>query len=160
MIRQSTGFMIFLALLVIIGNPQVISVAHAESAEREAAMVKNKDQKIRLSINGKEAIVILDNNSASKSFAAMMPLTLTFEDYNGTEKISYLPKKLDIANAPTSCEPKPGSFTYYAPWGNLAIFYRGFRRSEGLVPLGHFESGLELLAGQKGNFSVTIEIAD
>jgi hypothetical protein len=30
-----------------------------------------------------------------------------------------------------------GDITYYAPWGNLAIFYRDFGYSPGLVRLGH-----------------------
>ena len=49
-----------------------------------------------------------------------------------------------------------GDITYYAPWGNLAIFYRGFRYSPGLIRLGRIESGIEAF-GVSGSLNVTIE---
>ncbi|ELZ92649.1 cyclophilin-like fold protein [Haloferax sulfurifontis] len=36
-------------------------------------------------------------------------------------------------------DPEVGDITYYAPWGNLAIFYREFGYASGLVKLGHIE---------------------
>jgi hypothetical protein len=48
--------------------------------------------------------------------------------------------------------------TYYAPWGNLALFHKDFRYSEGLVRLGRIDSGIEALR-RKGPLKVTIEIA-
>ena len=49
----------------------------------------------------------------------------------------------------------------YAPWGNLAIFYRDYGFSRGLVPLGKLDSGgAEFFASQSGNFTVTIIRAD
>lgn len=116
--------------------------------------------KVRLLFNGQEAVVSLSDNPASRDFIALLPLTMTFEDYNRTEKISTLPRKLNINGAPSSCDPVVGSFTYYAPWGNLAIFYRDFRHSPGLVPLGQVESGLEELTAQPGEFTVHLEIMD
>lgn len=92
--------------------------------------------KVRLTSGGGEAIAVLDDTPASRDFLSMLPLELTFKDYNGTEKISYLPRKLATQGSPSSCTPEAGAFTYYAPWGNLALFYRGFRHSDGLVPLG------------------------
>ncbi|GAB7216701.1 cyclophilin-like fold protein [Dickeya oryzae] len=57
----------------------------------------------------------------------MLPLTLKLEDYAGTEKIAYLPRKLTTQGAPAGIDPDVGYLTYYAPWGNLAIFLSGFR---------------------------------
>ena len=42
----------------------------------------------------------------------MLPLELTFKDYNRTEKISYLPRKLSVQGSPSSCTPEAGAFTY------------------------------------------------
>ena len=50
-------------------------------------------------------------------------LRLTFEDYTGSEKISYLTQDLSTADAPANYDPQVGDVTLYEPWGNLAIFY-------------------------------------
>ena len=71
--------------------------------------------------------------------------------------IGYLPEKLKTAGSPTSCDPEAGTFAYYAPWGNLAIFYRDFRHSEGLVPLGSIRSGLPHLTDMPDGVSVYLE---
>lgn len=38
-----------------------------------------------------------------------------------------------------------GDIAYYAPWGNLAIFYRDFSYSTGLVKLGKLDSDVDAL---------------
>lgn len=124
-------------------------------------MKKNeKTLKMRFVLDGEEITVTMEDNPASRDFLSMLPLTLSFEDYNGTEKISYLPRKLNAQGAPSSCNPSAGSVAYYMPWGNLAIFYRDFRHSNGLVPLGKIEGGIEKLARKQGNFSISLESAD
>ncbi|WP_294705915.1 cyclophilin-like fold protein [uncultured Fusobacterium sp.] len=97
--------------------------------------------RIKFSFNNKEIIVLLEDNSASRSLLAQLPLEIKFENYGNTEKISYLPKKLDISEAPKSCTPQIYDLTYYSPWGNLAFFTEDFRYSNGLVPLGKIEIG-------------------
>lgn len=124
---------------------------------REITDEDGRQVKIRLSFGEAEATVIMDNHPACQDFLSLLPLTLTFEDYNGTENISYLPRKLKTQGSPSSCKPSVGTFAYYAPWGNLAIFYHDFRQSNGLVPLGQIVSGMEKLAGMHGDFSMRIE---
>lgn len=97
---------------------------------------------------------LLDNPTA-RDFAALLPLELTLEDYGKIEKIDDLPKKLTKEGAPAGYKPSAGDITYYAPWGNLAIFLRGFSHSSGLISLGKIDSGLELLA-QEGELAVVI----
>jgi hypothetical protein len=115
--------------------------------------------KIRLTLNGKAMTATLLDNATARDFLAMLPLTLTLEDYAQTEKISYLPRKLSTAGAPAGSDPSVGDITYYAPWGNLAIFYRDFGYSRGLVQLGRIDSGIEAL-NEPGTLKVTIERAD
>ena len=50
--------------------------------------------------------------------------------------------------------------TLYEPWGNLAIFYADAGSSSGLVPMGHVESGLELLATMDGEFEVSVAVME
>lgn len=114
-------------------------------------------ERIKFSFEEKEIVVLLRDNSAAKSLLEQLPLILKFENYGGTEKISYPPEKLDISKAPNNCTPSAGDLTYYAPWGNLAFFHKDYRNSDGLVPLGRIEYGIENLQEINGDFSVTVE---
>jgi hypothetical protein len=86
------------------------------------------------------------DNPTSRDFLTLIPLTLEFEDYAGTEKISYLPRKLSTQDAPSGSDASVGDFTLYSPWGNLAIFYKDFGYANGLIKLGKIESGVEKIA--------------
>jgi hypothetical protein len=97
------------------------------------------------------------DSKTTQDFIAMLPLTLTLEDYGGTEKISYLPGKLSTRGAPAGIDPAVGDITYYAPWGNLAIFHRDFVYSDGLVLLGRIDGGMTALS-LSGPINVTIEL--
>lgn len=119
-----------------------------------------EDVKIKLMFNNEEVIVNMYDNPTSRDFLTKLPLTITLEDYAGTEKISYLSKKLSTEEAPSGSDPSIGDFAYYAPWGNLAIYYKDFGYSNGLIKLGKIESGLENLETMKENFTVYIEIVD
>ena len=112
--------------------------------------------KLRMSFEGGEVLVNLYDTQAGRELVAMLPLTLPFEDYARAEKIACLPRKLS-SGAPPSTSPS-GDFTYYAPWGNLAVFYKGFGQASGLYILGAIESGKETLAGMNRDFAATIEL--
>lgn len=57
------------------------------------------------------------------------------DNYNGTEKINKLEKKLSTKDAPAGIDPSVGDIAYYAPWRNVAFFYKDFGYSRGLVKL-------------------------
>jgi len=115
--------------------------------------------KIRIQTDKNELTATLEDNATARDFVQLLPLDLTLSDYNRTEKISDLPKKLSTADAPPGIDPSVGDIAYYAPWGNLAIFYREFRYSGGLVKLGTVDSGIEKLR-EKGPVKVRIELAN
>lgn len=100
----------------------------------------------------------LEDNATARDFAALLLLELTLKDYASTEKVGDLPRKLSTEGAPAGVDPEVGDIAYYAPWGNLAIFYRDFDYSQGLVRLGRIESGSEKLGSLSG--SVTIEAGE
>ena len=115
---------------------------------------------IRFSLEeGAEIIVRLNDNPAADALHDMLPLELTFEEFNGTEKIAYLPEELPTDGYPDSCDPDVGSLCYYIPWGNLCFFYRDFRASSSLIPLGQVESGAEFLERLDLSSGVTAEAA-
>ena len=101
---------------------------------------------IRIAVDGAViATGLLDDNASARDFAALLPLDLLLSDYEATEKIADLPRRLSTVGAPTSCTPSAGDIAYYAPWGNLAIFYEPSPLSEGLVRLGRLQVGTEAL---------------
>jgi hypothetical protein len=115
--------------------------------------------RISIQYGAKVITASLADNATSKDFISLLPMTIELEDYAATEKIGYLPRKLSIAGAPTGTEPRTGDVTYYAPWGNLALFHNDFRYSSGLIWLGKIESGLEALK-DPGPVTATIELID
>ena len=115
---------------------------------------------IRLTFGGSVLTASMLDNQSTRDFLAMLPLTLTLTDFHGTEKIADLPGPLSTSDAPKGIDPDVGDITYYAPWGNLAIFYRDFGYSAGLVRLGSIDIGAAELAAQSGDITVTIERAD
>lgn len=118
-----------------------------------------RTMKIRLEINGKRLFATLYDNPSARDFAAQLPLTLTLEDYAATEKIAYLPRRLNVTNAPAGFTPTAGDITYYAPWGNLAIFHRDFSHSKGLISLGRLDSAATELK-TPGKLKLTLELVD
>ncbi len=113
--------------------------------------------KIRMTLNATVITATLIDSRTAQDFIALLPLTLTLEDYGRTEKISYLPKRLSTADAPAGIDPSVGDITYYAPWGNMAIFIRDFGYSNGLVLLGKIDGDTQAL-NVSGPISVTIEL--
>lgn len=117
-----------------------------------------ENARIKLTVNGNEEVFVsLDDNQASRDFLEMLPLTLTFEDYNSTEKIATLPNELSTEGQPSGYTPEIGDFAYYAPWGNISVFYKDFRYSNSLYKLGTIESGTEIFTNMNNDFEVTIE---
>ena len=109
-----------------------------------------KEMKIKISSGSTVLTATMHDNATSRDFMALLPLTLTLKDYAGTEKISDLPRKLSTQGAPPGSDPSVGDITLYAPWGNLAIFYRDFEYARGLIILGRIDGGVEQLSRLEG----------
>jgi hypothetical protein len=115
------------------------------------------NMKINVKLQDKTLTATLYDTPTARDFASMLPLTLTLEDYSKTEKISDLPRKLTKEGAPAGADPSVGDIAYYAPWGNLALFYKDFGYSDGLILLGKLDGGVEALS-VPGPLKVTIEL--
>lgn len=136
------------AVLFVLASALLFPVGKADAAT-----------KIRIVSDCCEMIVEMFDNSASRDFLSLLPLALEFGDYAGTEKIAYPPRRLDTSGMP-SPHDATGDFAYYAPWGNLAVFYKGFARDKGLYVLGRIESGKDKLAALSRSFTAKIEIVE
>lgn len=118
------------------------------------------ERKVKLTIDGQEYDVTLYDTPTANALYDMLPLELAFEDFNGIEKIAYIDNELPIEGEPEEFDPDVGDLCLYAPWGNLSIFYKDFRNSNGLISLGHIDSGMDIISGMNGNFSVLLEKAE
>ncbi len=103
-----------------------------------------QNTRIKLTFNRNEIYALINDSKAGNDFLSLLPLNIKAEDYNSTEKIFYLSKKLNTQNEPDGINPKAGDITYYAPWGNIAIFYKNFRYSNNLIYLGKFENASDV----------------
>lgn len=112
---------------------------------------------IRVTLDGRPVDAALNDSPAARDFATLLPLTLDLKDFHNTERVADLPRNLDTAGAPEPTAPRVGDIAYYAPWGNLALFYQnGPAPSADLLVLGH----LDVDAGQLGRATrITVESA-
>ena len=103
-------------------------------------------------------VTIGEDNPAVRDFLSMLPLTLTLEEFNGREKIAYLPRELAHAGSPGS-DPEDGDLIYYVPWGNIGFYYNtaGIGYSDQTIHLGTYDAPLDQLAQLEGQ-DVTVEV--
>ncbi|MGL4987037.1 MAG: cyclophilin-like fold protein [Treponemataceae bacterium] len=123
-----------------------------------AVPAEQNKAKIIFEFEQKSIVVQLNDTDAAQDLIAKLPMVLCFTDYNNTEKIATLSKALTLGNSPTSYKPSKGDLAYYSPWGNLCFFYKDFRFSSGLVPLGTIEKGSEHLSHIDQAQTVTVKL--
>ncbi|WLW50390.1 cyclophilin-like fold protein [Streptomyces sp. YU58] len=112
---------------------------------------------IRLTLDGRPVDATLNDSPTARDFAAQLPMTLSLRDLNQAEKVADLPRKLSTSDAPEGADPEVGDLAYYAPWNQLATYYRDAPYATGLVILGHMaDGGAEQLATAE---EITIEAA-
>src|SRR5213592_2230225 len=82
-----------------------VDADNTRQTERTGENEKGKSMKIRMKLESKTLTATLEDNATTRDFVALLPLTLTLRDYNRTEKISDLPKKLSTEGAPSGRDP-------------------------------------------------------
>lgn len=112
---------------------------------------------IHVKANGKTTVFELNTSPAARDLYAQLPLHINVEDYSDNEKIFYPPKKLNTADTPKA-NAKAGTLAYYAPWGDVVMFYKDFGSAAGLYELGHAIAGSEHIPEMSG--TIQIEKAD
>lgn len=112
--------------------------------------------RVKLRTANGNVIIKLNNSVAAKNLAEMLPMSLDFSDFNNTEKIAYPPKDIVFSDLESGTAPMTGDLTLYAPWGNLALFYRDWSYLNDLVPLGSIESGAEYVEFLEGTIYAEI----
>ena len=96
----------------------------------------------------------LNDGTAADSLYEQLPLTIEVEDYSTNEKIFYPPEELDTSDSPLA-QAGAGTLAYYAPWGDVVMFYGDYNQNSSLYELGQIVSGGELVSQMSGTITVT-----
>jgi hypothetical protein len=101
----------------------------------------------------------LFDNAAARDLASQLPLTVTFRDLNAVEKTAPLPRKLIVDDMPAGDDPQVGDLGYWAPDGDLVVYYGDVGYWTGIMRLGEIGGDVQAIAHQSGDFSATVELA-
>jgi hypothetical protein len=129
-------------------------IANSNASENPTAM------KISVKASGNTTVFELNNSPAARDLYAQLPLSLTVENYSDNEKIFYPAKKLNTTDTPPADGGRAGTLAYYAPWGDVVMFYGGFRSAPGLYELGQVTSGSEYIPQMSGTILIEKRIRD
>lgn len=119
----------------------------------ELQMGKGTIREISVQANGNTIVFELNNSPAASDLYSQLPLNIQVENYSTNEKIFYPPKKLDTTDTPLA-DAQAGTLAYYAPWGNVVMFYDSFGTANGLYELGRAVLGEEWIEGLSGTIQI------
>jgi hypothetical protein len=151
---------VFLLVFLAIGcaeenNTDQRNISNQSENEQDETSQKEEETKMQISVqaNGETTIFELNDGKAAKELYEQLPLTVDVEDFSNDEKIFYPPKKLDTTNTPMA-NAKSGTLAYYAPWGDVVMFYDKFGSASGLYELGNVVSGGEHIKNMSGTIQI------
>ena len=116
--------------------------------------------RIRLCLGGVTLAGRLAGSVPGRALADRLPLTLTFRDYNGVEKLAPLGAPLPIEGEPSGADPDIGEIGWYAPSGDLVLYYGRVGYWLGIIRLGRYEGDPGIVQAQPDGAQVAIELAD
>ncbi|MFX1570911.1 MAG: cyclophilin-like fold protein [Promethearchaeota archaeon] len=110
-------------------------------------------KQINVQTNSNTIVYELNNSLAARDLFEQLPLTIIIENYGNNEKIFYPPKKLNTTGTPLA-NAQFGTLAYYAPWGDVVMFYDNFGTANGLYELGNVISGGEHIKNMSGTIRI------
>lgn len=113
---------------------------------------------ITIDIPGQSVRGVLHNNTTARALIDQLPLTLTFRDHGGQEKIADLPAPLSLEGMPAGNDAEPLTIGYYAPEQALVLYYEYVGHFNGIVRIGTFED-LAAVRDQADGFTATLDLA-
>ena len=112
---------------------------------------------LHLSVAGRTVEVDLADSAPTRDLLAQLPLTLSFRDFGGQEKLATLPEPLSMDGVPARSGAQAGDLGYYAPNNVLVLYYTDVGAYPGIVRLWRIAgSDLDLIRDQPDGFEVTI----
>lgn len=105
--------------------------------------------------DGQHIVFRLNDSPAANALYEQLPLTIAVEDYSHNEKIFYPPNELNTNDTPLA-RGSSGTLAYYAPWGDVVLFYGEFDGAGGLYELGEAVSGADRIESLSGEIQLDI----
>ena len=136
------------------GEITIQTVKEENLAVEKVTENESSVKQIKVTANGNTIIYELNESPAAKDLYNQLPLTIEVQNYSTDEKIYYPPKELNTSDTPLA-DSEAGSLAYYAPWGDVVMFYRDFGSASGLYELGTVVEGKEFIEKLSG--TITIE---
>lgn len=102
-----------------------------------------------------QVVYELNDSPAAQSLLSQLPLTVEVENFSTNEKVFYPPQELDTSDTPLA-EGGAGTLAYYAPWGDVVLFYDSFSANGSLYELGEAVSGAEDIGQMTGTITVAV----
>jgi hypothetical protein len=116
---------------------------------------------ITIRIGDRTATATVWDTPTGAAFLDQLPLTLKFVDHNDVEKTARLSDELTMDGMPDGADPDAGDLGYYAPAGDVVLYYADAPYYAGIARIGLIDTGLDLISDQTaGDFSATLELAD
>jgi hypothetical protein len=113
---------------------------------------------IRIIIGDQTFTAQLADNPTARDLLDQLPLTLRFRDFNGVEKIAKLPRPLTMDGVPAGDDPEINDIGYYAPSGDLVLYYGDVGYFNGIVRIGRLDDeDMSVIERQPDRFEVTID---
>lgn len=136
----------------------------AEGLASQAAPVPSSagaadNASVTIDIDGETVTGTLSGNATARSLIAQLPLTLSFRDYGGQEKIAELPEALSLDGVPAGDSAEPLTIGYYAPDQALVLYYEHVGYSRGIVRIGSFDD-LEAVRDRTSGFTARLAPAN
>lgn len=128
-------------------------VVQTKPVQNDNSIAVNQ-MRVNIESGGHTIVFELNNSPAAREFYGQLPLLAEVQNFGGIEKLFYLPQRLNISDTPLA-NAGNGTLAYYAPWGNVAIYYGYNGTDAGLYDLGRAVSGTEFISSMTG----TVEIS-
>lgn len=133
-----------------LSQPQETTSSETEENDMESTQVA-------VTCGDLQVVYELNDSPAAQSLLSQLPLTVEVEDFSTNEKVFYPPQELDTTDTPLA-EGGAGTLVYYAPWGDVVLFYDSFSANGSLYELGEAVSGVENIGQMSGTITVeTVE---
>lgn len=133
-----------------LSQPQETTSSETEENDMESTQ-------IAVTCGDVQVVYALNDSPAVQSLLSQLPLTVAVEDFSTNEKVFYPPQELDTSDTPLA-EGGAGTLAYYAPWGDVVLFYDSFSANGSLFELGEAVSGAEDISQMTGTITVeTVE---
>jgi hypothetical protein len=113
---------------------------------------------ITLELDDEQIVGELDGSATSASLISQLPLTLSFRDYGGQEKVAELPAPLDLEGAPAGSNAAALTIGYYVPDQRLVLYYDDVSYFSGIVPIGTYQDA-DPIRDRPDSFTVTVRRA-